>query len=89
MSFLTEEMRGRIEKSLDTMRPYLAADGGDVEVLDLRKDMVLLLRLTGSCSTCPQSYLTMKTGIETAIKQAIPEIVEVQAIKENTTADLL
>jgi Fe-S cluster biogenesis protein NfuA len=73
------ELLKRIEESLDTMRPYLKSDGGDVEVIDVTDEMIVRLRLLGSCSTCPQSFMTMKAGIETAVKQAVPEIKGVVA----------
>ena len=69
----------RIEASLDTMRPYLMGDGGNVEVIDVTDDMILRLKLLGACSTCPQSFMTMKAGIETAVKQAVPEIRGIEA----------
>lgn len=70
----------KIEASLDTMRPYLRDDGGNVEIVDITADGVLRLRLMGACSTCPQSFMTMKAGIETAVKQAVPEIKSVIAV---------
>jgi Fe-S cluster biogenesis protein NfuA len=70
----------RIEASLDTMRPYLRDDGGDVEIHAITDDMIVQLRLLGACSSCPQSYMTMRAGIETAIRQAVPEIRGVEAL---------
>ena len=70
----------KIEASLDTMRPYLMSDGGNVEVVDVTDDMIVHLKLLGACSTCPQSFMTMKAGIETAVKQAVPEIKGIEAV---------
>jgi Fe-S cluster biogenesis protein NfuA len=70
----------RVEASLDTMRPYLKDDGGNVEVIEITSDMQVVVKLVGACSTCPQSFMTMKAGIETAVKQAVPEIKAVVAI---------
>lgn len=70
----------KIETSLDTMRPYLKDDGGNVEVVELTDEMILKLKLVGSCSTCPQSFMTMKAGIEEAVKRAVPEIKSVVAV---------
>jgi len=70
----------KIEASLDSMRPYLRDDGGNVEIVDVTDEGVLRLRLIGACSTCPQSFMTMKAGIETAVKQAVPEIKSVIAV---------
>ena len=72
-----EEILQKIETALDTARPYLNDDGGNVEVVELSDDMILKVKLIGACGTCPQSYMTFKTGIETAIKQAVPEIKQV------------
>lgn len=70
----------KIEASLDTMRPYLKDDGGNVEVVGINDEMIVEVRLVGACSTCPQSYMTMKAGIEDAVKRAVPEIKGVIAI---------
>ncbi|MFD2037457.1 NifU family protein [Belliella marina] len=74
------EMNEKIEAALDSIRPYLEADGGNVRVVELTEDMVLRLELTGACSSCPMSTMTLKAGVEEAIKKAIPEIVKVEAI---------
>ncbi|MCH7401879.1 NifU family protein [Belliella kenyensis] len=74
------EMNDKIEHALDSIRPYLEADGGNVKVVELTDDMVLRLELTGACSSCPMSTMTLKAGVEEAIKKAIPEIVKVEAI---------
>ncbi len=72
--------KDQIEQALDTIRPYLEADGGNVKVVDLSEEMVLKLELTGACSSCPMSTMTLKAGVEEAIKKAIPEIIKVEAI---------
>jgi Fe-S cluster biogenesis protein NfuA len=77
---MTDSVKSRIEASLDTIRPYLAKDGGNVEVVEITADNVLKVRLVGSCQTCPQSFLTLKSGIEDAVRAAVPEIVSVEAI---------
>ncbi|SFB02518.1 NifU family protein [Algoriphagus aquimarinus] len=74
------ELREQIEFALDTIRPYLEADGGNVRIVELTDDMVLKLELLGSCGTCPMSTMTLKAGVEEAIKRAIPEIVRVEAV---------
>lgn len=74
------EMNDKIEQALDSIRPYLEADGGNVRVVELTEDMVLRLELMGACSSCPMSTMTLKAGVEEAIKRAIPEIVRVEAI---------
>lgn len=74
------ELRERVEKALDSIRPYLEADGGNVKVVELTPEMVLRLELTGTCSSCPMSTLTLKAGVEEAIKRDIPEITKVEAV---------
>lgn len=74
------ELRERVEKALDSIRPYLEADGGNVKVVELTPEMVLRLELTGTCSSCPMSTMTLKAGVEEAIKRDIPEIIKVEAV---------
>lgn len=74
------DLLARIEDSLSSIRPYLEADGGDIEIVDLTEDNILQVKLTGACQTCPMSPTTMKAGVEEAIRAAIPEINAVQAI---------
>ncbi len=74
------DIRKRIETALDTVRPYLAADGGNVKLLDLTDDNVVRLELLGSCGTCPMSTMTFKAGLEEAILKAVPEVKRVEAV---------
>lgn len=71
-------MREKIESALDLIRPALKADGGDVELVDI-KEGVVSVRLTGGCGCCPMSTMTLKNGIERVLKEAIPEVKEVVA----------
>lgn len=73
-------LRERIETTLDTIRPALQIDGGDVEFVGVAADGVLQLRLTGACGACPISSLTVKHGIERRIRAMVPEVSEVQAV---------
>lgn len=77
---MNSELRERVEFALDTIRPYLEADGGNVRIVELTDDMVLKIEMMGSCGSCPMSTMTLKAGIEEAIKRAIPEIVRVEAV---------
>jgi len=70
-------MKEEVQKVLDQVRPGLQADGGDVELLDVTDDGVVKVRLTGACGCCPMSTMTLKMGIEKAIKEKIPAIKEV------------
>ncbi|BAP17816.1 NifU-like protein [cyanobacterium endosymbiont of Epithemia turgida isolate EtSB Lake Yunoko] len=77
-----EEMaltRDNVEQVLDEMRPYLMADGGNVELVDIDGPIVKL-RLQGACGSCPSSTMTLKMGIERRLKEMIPEVAEVEQI---------
>lgn len=69
----------KIQDALKQIRPYLEADGGDVELVEVTKDFVARVKLLGACSSCSMSTMTMKAGIEDAIKRATPEIKSVVA----------
>ena len=75
-----EELLQKVEASLSNIRPYLEADGGDVKVLEIIDGKKVVLELLGACSSCSMSSMTMKAGIEEAIKKAIPQIEEVEAV---------
>lgn len=70
----------RVEKALDKVRPMLAADGGDVQLVEIRQDNVVRLKLTGTCGCCPMSQMTLKNGVEKMLKKEIPEIKGVEAL---------
>jgi Fe-S cluster biogenesis protein NfuA len=70
----------KIEASLDTIRPYLEADGGNVRIYDLSADNVLKLEFLGACGSCPMSTMTFKAGVEEAVKRAVPEIKSIEVI---------
>ncbi|SMO60395.1 NifU family protein [Solitalea koreensis] len=74
------ELLTRVEGALDQIRPYLEADGGNVEVLELTGDHVLRLKLVGACGSCPMSIMTLKAGIEQAVIREVPEITLVEAV---------
>ncbi len=73
---LTEQ----VEQALETIRPYLQADGGDVAIEEITPDNIVKLRLLGNCGSCKMSFMTMKAGIEQAIMKAVPQITAVEAI---------
>jgi Fe-S cluster biogenesis protein NfuA len=70
----------QVEAALDTIRPYLEADGGNVSVEEITPEGVVKLKLLGSCGSCPMSIMTLKAGIEQAIKKAVPEVTSVEAL---------
>jgi Fe-S cluster biogenesis protein NfuA len=77
---MTDSLRDKIEIALNSMRPFLQADGGDVELVDVTEEMEVHVRLIGNCSSCDISHITMKAGIENGIKSALPEITRVVAV---------
>ena len=77
---MNNDLIEKIEKALDSIRPYLEADGGNVKIVEVTSEMVLKLELTGTCSSCPMSTMTLKAGVEEAIKRDVPEIKKVEAV---------
>ncbi len=81
MNTLTlEDITKNIETALDSIRPYLMADGGNVKVLELSSDNVLKLEFVGACGSCPMSTMTFKAGVEEAIKRAVPEVKSIEVV---------
>lgn len=73
-------MLDRVEAALDKIRPFLIADGGNVKVLEITDDFIVRLELEGACGTCPMSPMTMKAGVEEALKRDVPEIKGIVAV---------
>ena len=76
------QLAQQIETVLDTIRPYLQADGGDVELVEVQSNNDVILRLTGACSSCSMSEMTMTAGIEESLRKSIPDLGKIVAIKE-------
>lgn len=72
-------MEKKVEMALDKIRPALMADGGNVELVEV-KGGVVKVRLTGACGGCPMSQMTLKMGIERHLKKEVPEVKEVVAV---------
>ena len=72
-------MREKVEAALEKIRPALKADGGDVELVDV-KDGVVTVRLTGACGSCPMATMTLRMGVERVIRKEVPEIKELVAV---------
>jgi Fe-S cluster biogenesis protein NfuA len=68
---------------LEQIRPYLQQDGGDIEFVSISDDHILNVELRGACGSCPYSMITLKNGVETAVRKAIPEITSVEAVNLN------
>ena len=83
---MNEELSQNIEQALDTIRPYLEADGGNVKVLKLEEG-TLYLELLGNCGSCPMSTMTLKAGVEDAVIRAVPEVKKVVAVNLTASDD--
>jgi Fe-S cluster biogenesis protein NfuA len=70
----------RVEEALESIRPYLITDGGNVRIVEITDDMIVNLELLGACGSCPMSAMTLKAGVEESIRKAVPEIRGVYAI---------
>jgi Fe-S cluster biogenesis protein NfuA len=78
------ELTDRIEAALDSIRPYLEADGGNVRVLEFTDEQVLKLEFVGACGTCPMSTMTFKAGVEEAVRRIVPEIKKIEVVNLTT-----
>jgi Fe-S cluster biogenesis protein NfuA len=77
---MSENMNEKIEKALETIRPYLQADGGDVELVSVSDEGIVEVRLTGACVGCPMSQMTLRAGVERALMREVPGIRRVEAV---------
>jgi Fe-S cluster biogenesis protein NfuA len=75
-----EALLVRVDAALEEVRPHLAVDGGNVEVVDITEDHIVKVRWLGNCVGCSMSVMTMKAGLEYAIKGRLPEINSVEAV---------
>jgi len=75
-----EELNDKVKNLLEQIRPYLQADGGDLNFVNITDDNTVNVELTGACGTCAFSTVTLKNGVEATLKKALPEIKEVVAI---------
>lgn len=73
--------KARVQEILETVRPSLQMDGGDVDLVRVREDNVVEVRLKGTCNGCPMATMTLKAGIERIVKKEIPEVVEVISVQ--------
>jgi Fe-S cluster biogenesis protein NfuA len=76
----SKEFKAKVLKAIESVRPYLLTDGGDVEVVEITKDLVIKVKFKGACDGCPFSMQTLKAGIEQAIKKEVPEMKEVISV---------
>ncbi|AKP48290.1 NifU family protein [Bacillus smithii] len=74
-----QAMKEQVQEVLDKLRPFLLRDGGDCQLMDV-EDGIVKLRLLGACGSCPSSTITLKAGIERALLEEVPGIVEVEQV---------
>jgi len=74
------ELIKKVENVIDQIRPYLQADGGNIRFVELTEDNIVNVELLGACGSCPMSTMTLKAGVEAAMRKAIPEIKAVEAV---------
>lgn len=74
------EITEKVKAAIETIRPYLIADGGDVKLVEITDDLIVKVKLTGACDGCPFSVMTLRAGIEQAIRKKLPELKELVAV---------
>jgi Fe-S cluster biogenesis protein NfuA len=80
MNITVDEITKKIEASLDSIRPYLKADGGDVKINEITSDHIVRLEFIGACGNCSMSTMTFKAGVEAAIKRDVPEVRSIEVV---------
>ena len=75
-----EALRERIDRALEELRPFLRSDGGDITVTAVKEDLTVEVELQGACAHCAQAAMTMKAGVEEAVRRAVPEVTRVVAV---------
>ncbi len=75
-----DELTNKVETSLNSIRPYLLADGGNVKIKEVTPELVVKLEFVGNCGSCSMSTMTFKAGVEAAIKRDVPEIKSIEVI---------
>ncbi|MFZ2323313.1 MAG: NifU family protein [Ignavibacteriaceae bacterium] len=74
-------MKDEIQKTLNNVRPFLQADNGDIELVEVTLDGIVKVKLTGSCAICPLSIMTLRAGIERTIMKEVPGVRRVEAVE--------
>jgi Fe-S cluster biogenesis protein NfuA len=75
-------MEEKVLKALEQMRPFLQADSGDVELIEVSEDGIVKVKLTGACKTCPMSVMTLRAGIERSLMREVPGIRRVESVSD-------
>ncbi|MFP4014175.1 MAG: NifU family protein [Chitinispirillaceae bacterium] len=74
-------MKEQVQQAIDEIRPNLQADGGDIELVEITEDNVVMVRLRGACAGCPGAQMTLKMGVERYLKKKIPEVKSVESVQ--------
>ncbi|KUG25792.1 nitrogen-fixing nifu, c-terminal [hydrocarbon metagenome] len=77
---MDKTLHNRVQNALETIRPYLKADGGDVELVQITDEGIVEVKLTGACTNCPMSSMTLRAGVERALIREVPGIRRVEAV---------
>ena len=80
MNMATPDLQTRVETTLEELRPYLKADGGDIRLVEITEELVVRIELLGACADCSMINMTLKGGVESALKKAAPELKAIEAI---------
>ena len=75
-----KELQEKVLKVIEQLRPYLQADGGDIQLVNITDENVVNVELLGACGSCPYSQMTLKNGVEEAMRKAIPEVKSVETL---------
>lgn len=78
---MSNSLMSRVEAAIEEIRPFLLADGGDIELVEITNENIARVKLLGSCKSCSMSAMTLKSGVEESIRKAVPEIVSVESIE--------
>jgi len=80
MTLNKTDIEKKVQAAIEQLRPHLHSDGGDMELVEITDDGIVRVQLLGACSDCNMSFMTLKAGLEEAVKKAVPEIVSVEAV---------
>lgn len=78
-----DDVLKKVATSIENVRPYLQADGGDISLVEVTDDFIVKVKLHGACGSCPYSLMTLRNGVEEVVKRDVPEVKEVVAINLN------
>lgn len=81
MAIDIESVTAKVNEALEQLRPFLEADGGDMELVEITDEGIVRVQLLGACRDCSMSVMTLKAGLEEAVKKVAPEVVRVEAVE--------